>query len=261
MSSFTLKVHNRNLPAANRATSSPYPLTLSFSSEPTVLEVKKAIQAQVPKLYPDRQRITTEDKKPLLDDRAKSGVKNGDDLYVKDLGPQIGWRTVFLIEYFGPIFIHPLFFMASQKYYGAYEYSDMQIVAIGLAVAHYLKREYETVFVHRFSSGTMPLFNVFKNSAHYWILSGVFLAASIYRPAYGAKALKGSIQTDAVYLTSCAVVWSLSELANFQCHVILRNLRSEGGRERKIPRGFAFELVVSLKHAVQAFDTRLQRRY
>jgi very-long-chain enoyl-CoA reductase len=258
MSSFTLKVHNRNLPAANNATSSPYPLTLSFSSEPTLLEVKKAIQAQVPKLTPDRQRITTGDKKPLLDDRAKSGAKSGDDLYVKDLGPQIGWRTVFLIEYFGPIFIHPLFFLASQKYYGSYEVSDVQIVAVALVIAHYLKREYETVFVHRFSSGTMPLFNVFKNSAHYWILSGVLLAASIYRPAYGAKALKGTSQTSAVYLTSCAVVWTIAELANFRCHVILRNLRSEGGRERKIPRGFAFEYVVSLKHVIGALVKRVR---
>ncbi len=32
---------------------------------------------------------------------------------------------------------------------------------------HYLKREVETIFVHKFSKGTMPLFNLWKNSFYY----------------------------------------------------------------------------------------------
>ena len=29
----------------------------------------------------------------------KAGVVDGEELSVKDLGPQISWRTVFLVEY------------------------------------------------------------------------------------------------------------------------------------------------------------------
>ena len=41
-----------------------------------------------------------------------------------------------------------------------------------MVLGHYLKREFETIFIHRFSNATMPFLNVFKNSTHYWILLG-----------------------------------------------------------------------------------------
>ena len=33
---------------------------------------------------------------------------------------------------------------------------------------HYAKRLFETFFVHKFSHGTMPLTNLFKNCTYYW---------------------------------------------------------------------------------------------
>ena len=39
-------------------------------------------------------------------------------LYFKDLGPQIGWTTVFLAEYAGPLFIFLLFYIRPQIIYG-----------------------------------------------------------------------------------------------------------------------------------------------
>jgi very-long-chain enoyl-CoA reductase len=47
-----------------------------------------------------------------------------------------------------------------------------------------MKREVETLVVHRFSHDTMPLFNLFKNSFHYWITGGVFMAYFLYHPQF-----------------------------------------------------------------------------
>ena len=53
-----------------------------------------------------------------------------------------------------------------------------------MCIGHYLKREYETLFVHRFSNATMPFMNVFKNSTHYWILMGFCSNYFLLHPDY-----------------------------------------------------------------------------
>lgn len=54
------------------------------------------------KFYHDRQKITLKDSKNLLVDDITlkdAGVVEGGELSVKDLGPQVSWKTVFLVEY------------------------------------------------------------------------------------------------------------------------------------------------------------------
>lgn len=53
-------------------------------------------------MYPSRQKITLKGDRKLLKDEItlqQAGVTDGGELVVKDLGPQISWRTVFVIEY------------------------------------------------------------------------------------------------------------------------------------------------------------------
>lgn len=47
------------------------------------------------------------------------GIRDGSKLYLKDLGPQIGWKTVFLAEYAGPLAVYLLFYQRPQLIYGA----------------------------------------------------------------------------------------------------------------------------------------------
>jgi len=51
------------------------------------------------------------------------GLDDNDAIYelqYKDLGLQISWRTVFLIEYFGPILVHSIFYFFPSLFYSSY---------------------------------------------------------------------------------------------------------------------------------------------
>lgn len=100
---------------------------------------------------------------------------------------------------------------------------------------HFLKREYETLFVHRFSHATMPLRNLFKNCSHYWILGGILIAYYLYTPTYVSPSLPIVLVSLLVFLAA--------EVGNFYTHAVLRSLRPEGTTKRGIPRGLGFNLV------------------
>ncbi|KAI0052185.1 hypothetical protein FA95DRAFT_1553882 [Auriscalpium vulgare] len=230
------------------------PITLEVTKDvdaATVADVKAALAAKFPRLYVERQKLTLKgDRKALKDEAtlASVGVHDGDELAVKDLGAQIGWRNVYLIEYVGPLVVHPLIYNFPEVFYGkAIEHSQLQQIAYAMVMVHFLKRELETLFVHRFSHGTMPIFNVFKNSAHYHILGGLFLAYPIYSSTYSATSpyVKGTIRENPQFLWACSAFWLFCELVNLNAHITLRNLRPPGTRTRAIPYGFGFSLVSS----------------
>lgn len=57
--------------------------------------------------YSARQKISLKGDRKAIDDESQLqelGIGDGAELTVKDLGPQISWRTVFLIEYVRNVF-------------------------------------------------------------------------------------------------------------------------------------------------------------
>jgi hypothetical protein len=106
-----------------------------------------------------------------------------------------------------------------------------------MVVLHFLKREFETLFIHRFSADTMPLAYIVRNSAHYWALCGVIFGYIVNHPSFSSGHVnRTSTQT---YIT--LLFYTFFELSNLYTHITLRRLRPEGTRARLVPRGYGFD--------------------
>jgi len=149
-------------------------------------------------------------------------------------------------EYAGPLVIHPILYHMPKVFYrGSVQHSQLQKYVYAMVILHFAKREFESIFVHRFSHATMPLTNIFKNSIHYHILSGLFLAYPIYSPTYAATSplIRDTFRSSTQFLWICGGIWLFAELSNLCTHLTLRNLRPPGSTKRAIPHGYGFGLV------------------
>lgn len=208
------------------------------------------LEAYKSKLNPNRIRLTVlnKDKQvPLADDL--SNINS--DVYIKDLGPQISWRLVFMIEYFGPILIHSILYQLS-LYYGVSNINaELSRNVYYMHLIHYAKREFESVFVHSFSNATMPLFNVFKNSFHYWILNGLIGLGYL---GYGFN-LGINLGIKPAYSW---VFFAIFELCNLLCHIKLRlvgdKLLKQGIKERKPINESFFKVLVSPNYTFEVLS-------
>jgi len=202
--------------------------------EITVHQLKKNIASKKPK-YRDvnRQELRLEPKgKALSDDQTlkELDLKNGAIVYFKDRGMQIGWTTVFMCEYAGPLFVYLWFYTRPWLAYGELEnptpHGLTAQIAAGAWVFHYGKRLLETMFIHRFSNATMPITNLFKNCGYYWGFAG-YIAYHINHPLYTTP--------SNTQVFSCLAAFVACELGNFSIHLLQRNLRPAGSKVRKIP--------------------------
>lgn len=167
-----------------------------------------------------------------------NGLRHKSKIIIKDLGPQIGWKTLYIFEYLGPLVIHPLVYFSTNTLYGStFSHSYEQKVLLTLCMLHFLKRGLETIFLHRFSVESMPVFYIFKNCGHYWFLSGLNLAYWLYSPERAYD--NNSTLVNFFWIT----LWCFSEISNFYTHLKLVKLRPVGTRVRSIPTGFGFDLV------------------
>lgn len=211
----------------------------------TIKDLQLAFHASNPKFYVDRQRFyphilsSTPSKRPLAfspDEALQDGAK----LVFKDLGPQILWKTVFLLEYLGPLLVYIIFYMQPTWIYGSHLQQpsawtkEVQFSAFIAWMFHYSKRELETLFIHRFSHATMPISNLFKNCSYYWGFAA-YVAYFVNHPLYTPP------PEDLVYIGMC--LFYFMEVGNLSAHWTLRMLRPPGTKIRRIPRGGLFELV------------------
>lgn len=95
----------------------------------------------------------------------------------------------------------------------------------------------------------MPARNIFKNSAHYWALAGFNIAYWVFRP----DAAAATSDPNPALLYAGVALFAFSELANFNAHLVLRDLRRPGTTERGIPSGFGFNWVTCPNYMFEIF--------
>ncbi|TLD32918.1 hypothetical protein PspLS_00910 [Pyricularia sp. CBS 133598] len=243
------------------------PESIELPTDATVEDVKRAVAKEAK--VSDFNRIGVHDPKTnsILKDRKAlvkdlPNVVSAGEVLVKDLGPQIGWRTVFFIEYFGPILFHCIFAGGRDYIYpalGSYPGSasgkplpaltTIQQLSFALFIIHFMKREVETVFVHRFAANTMPFFALFRNCFLYWVSAGLACSFVFYAPAnyslFGGVPLFQDIARSELsvidYLGVALFVYG--ELCNGIVHLHLANLRAPGTTEKGIPSCVGSSLV------------------
>nr|QKE45402.1 enoyl-CoA reductase [Salvinia cucullata] len=231
---------------------------VSLPENATVRDLQAAIYKRTRKYYPERQRLTL----PLTDGQTRPTVLSGDkklNEYVtsahfkvvfKDLGPQVKYSTLFFFEYLGPLLIYPIFyFLPVYKYFGfpaERVIHPVQTYATIYWCFHYFKRILETFFVHRFSHATSPLSNVFRNCFYYWSFCA-FIAYFVNHPYYTPVS-----ETQMYIGFGLGIV---CQLANFHCHLILKNLRSPDGKGGyQIPSGFLFNYVTCANYTTEIYQ-------
>ncbi|XP_043199452.1 very-long-chain enoyl-CoA reductase-like [Amphibalanus amphitrite] len=208
--------------------------TLNAAPSTSILELKNQVCEKRKGLYPGRVDLRPKQRGKGYADSdtlASLGLHAGTKLYLKDLGPQIGWVTVFLAEYAGPLVLYLWCFTRPWPLYDAGAAAKPVTTAAKVACAcwtiHYAKRLLETLFVHRFSHATMPLSNLFKNCSYYWGFT-VFVAYHVNHPLFTPPARP-------LFITG-VVLFTLGELGNLSIHWALRQLRPAGSRVRRIPQ-------------------------
>jgi len=161
-------------------------------------------------------------------------IAYGDTIIVKDLGVQISWRGVYVIEYLGPIFIIFLMFYLKGHFNG----TTTRSIIFLMSTFHYTKRVLESIYVHEFSRATMPLKNLFINCAYYWGLYGFFCGYFMF---FSDANLDKHFLGLGRYIF--VILFIFAESKNLKCHLILRKLKLDNNGQKGIPHGEGFGLV------------------
>jgi very-long-chain enoyl-CoA reductase len=193
----------------------------------------------------------------LSDDYQKlifyDGVSDPNTLYyLKDIGPQINYRLVYILEYLGPL-VFTIIFFARYAFIFIKNNPNKQLQThilcyFFMSLFHYSKRILESLFVHIFSRTTMPLQNLFKNCLYYWGIFGILCGYTLFNPY--AKDLTWFKVPRYFFI---AFFFS-AEIKNLQTHIILREIKIKGkGKKYMPPRKEGFELCTCANYMWEFF--------
>ena len=193
----------------------------------------------------------------LSDDYQKlifyDGVSDPNTIYyLKDIGPQINYRLVYILEYLGPLVFSIIFFARYALIYMKNN-PDKQLQThilcyFFMTLFHYSKRIIESLFVHIFSRTTMPLQNLFKNCAYYWGIFGILCGYTLFNPY--SKDLTWFKVPRYFFI---AFFFS-AEIKNLQTHIILREVKIKGkGKKYMPPKKEGFELCTCANYMWEFF--------
>ena len=210
--------------------------TVELPEEATVEDLNQAIFEQTG-IAPIRQRVCQEQVTFLFGKRIRDLVRLADfEVTVKDLGPQLPYKALFIIEYLGPLLSIPFFYLTTSNH------SLAACFGAWLGLLHFLKRELESEFVHIFSNASVPVSGSIKNIVHYWGIFGLLVVGELFlftrRDADWPRWLYWLF----------AGLFLFCEFMNYKCHVVLRNLRLDSSgavdpHKRGVPAGWGFQLA------------------
>ena len=181
------------------------------------------------------------------------GADNPDTVFhIKDIGAQINYRLVYVIEYLGPLIFSLIFFIRYAYIYKKLNpQNNLQVHVCCyfiMTIFHYTKRIMESLYVHIFSRTTMPLSNLFKNCAYYWGIFGLLCGYTLFDP-YGK---------DLTFLIFPRYVFILffigAEMENLKTHSILREMKINGkGKKIMPPKTDGFQYVLCANYMWEFF--------
>jgi len=172
--------------------------------------------------------------------------------YLKDIGPQINYRLVYVLEYLGPLLISLLFIIRYMIIFRINNpdrrYQIHIFVYFFMAFFHYTKRILESLHVHIFSRTTMPLKNLFKNCAYYWGIFGILCGYSLFDPySKDLSFLKIPRYTFVLF-------FFIAESKNLKTHLLLREIKVKGkGKKNMPPKAEGFQLVTCANYMWEFF--------
>jgi len=158
--------------------------------------------------------------------------------FFKDLGMQLTWTQLYVIEYMGPLVLYILTYLRPPLMYDNAEGKKLtyeQNVALICWTFHFAKRVLESAFIHKFGGDFIGISFLIKNCCYYWGF-GLFIGFFTNHPLFTPVGQTNIFQIG-------LVLFFLAELGNGYIHWTLANLRPEGSKDKKIPTGIIYTLL------------------